>query len=280
MKLKLWPLPTSVAFIILSVLLPTESYINRGFTKWFHLVSLLYLLTQSKFLAKFQTLSGTGICLGWYATLLYDYFVYGKFFHVLYRNMPAVLTDVMVQTVPDDEFYYKIDFETPKSLGMIVLSHILDTLGHPLLTWYFWRRHKHQFGGNFDNLVTWKVILATWLFSRSWSLTHSYYNSGTFRMFYMGYDVYRIDSLDLWYPAYIVESILYLSIILWKFSRKYHSKGKTIESNDSNHTTKPTLQWSDSSLSQEDDTVISSRILSEANVNIRVTRSGRSYSMM
>jgi hypothetical protein len=244
-NVQFWPLPSFLAVGVLCYLIPPGQWLNRGFTHWFHLVSFLYFLTHSKFIEKFQALIGTSICLGWYASIIYDYLAYGNIFAILYRNMPTALTEIMVEEG-------KVNYESWESTSTMVLSHVLDFLGHPVLTYYFWCQYKKR-GGTIVNLLSWDVVAATWLFSRSWSLTHSCYNFGKPHMFYMGYDVYVIDegTLDLWYPAYVVESLVYSSIILWKLSSFSSSgTGKTISEKENTYDRKPSLRYSESSVSR------------------------------
>lgn len=242
----LWPLPMPIGIAVLCYLVPPMQWINRGFTHWFHLMSFLYALTQSQFIAKFQALIGTSICIGWYAAICYDLHKYGNFFAILYWNMPSSLTNIMVQ----DGI---VNYDTWESIGTMVLSHVLDTLAHPLLAYYFWCKHTEK-GGTVKSLLSWDVVGATWLFSRCWSWSHSYYNFGEFHMYYIGYDVYNITegTLDLWYPAYVTESILYCCITCWKLSNLAASSNKAsskLSEDESTYDRKPSLRYSDSSLS-------------------------------
>ncbi|CAJ1934352.1 unnamed protein product [Cylindrotheca closterium] len=255
----LWPLPMPIGIAVLCYLVPPMQWINRGFTHWFHLASFLYALTQSEFIRKGLALMGISICIGWYAAITMDLLKYGNFFKILYWNMPSSLTNVMVQ---DGIVHY----DTWESIGTMALSHVLDTLGHPLLTYYFWCKHTEK-GGTFKSLLSWDIVVATWLFSRTWSLSHSKYNFGEFHMYYIGYDVYKITegTLDLWYPAYITESTLYFCITCWKLSNLL--AGGTISSSsslsskedstpagklskdESTYDRQPSLRYSESSMS-------------------------------
>lgn len=242
----LWPLPMPIGIAVLCYLNPPGNWINRGFTHWFHLVSFLYALTQSEFIEKFQALIGTSICIGWYAAICYDLYKYNNFFAILYWNMPSSLTNIMVQ----DGI---VNYESWESIGTMILSHVLDTFGHPLLAYYFWRKHANK-GGTVKSLLSWDVVVATYLFSRIWSWSHSYYNFGEFNMFYIGYDVYNITegTLDLWYPAYITESILYFCIACWKISNLWISwsqQSSKLSKDQSLYEKKPSLQYSESSMS-------------------------------
>lgn len=231
---KVWPMPPFLALALLS-LLPTNCYLNRGFTVWFHLMGVFYLLTQSQFIQKFQILIGTSICLGWYAALAYEYFYHGRFMDALHKNMPQIMVNVMVKDG-------NLDFNSKQSICIMIISHVLDLLGHPLLTYYFWRKHESH-GGKLSEVFSWPVVISTYMYSRLWSFVHTYYNQGNATPFYVGFDVYVIDSLDAWYPAYISESLIFISIIFWKLF---------LEKKDSNDDSKkPDLVYSGSSVSIE-----------------------------
>lgn len=211
------PLHPSIAVAAMSYALPTGAYLNRGFTVWFHLASVLQVLTQSKFLVQMLALNGASICLGWYASLLFEFVWHGRWCHALYKNMPQVLVDSMVP----DAATGLLDFESTESLLAMGVCHVLDLLGHPLLTYYFWR--KSQRDNNYS--IAWPVVLASYCFSRCWSLVHTYHNFGKPRLWYFGFDVYTIDSLDAWYPAYIIEGMFYTGVVLYKLTQsRYRTK--------------------------------------------------------
>jgi hypothetical protein len=162
------------------------------------------------------------------------------------------------------------------------VSHVLDLLAHPLLTYYFWCRHMKHYQNQLQQsnqeicitkvirqVLTADVIIAAYLYSRIWSLTHTKYNTGQFGLWYMGFDVYIMDSLDSWYPAYIVEGIVYTTVTFWKvYDSIVFSYNKTAidakQEGISNATTsiptasqfgcdtfekKPSLLWSESTIS-------------------------------
>ena len=221
---KVWPLPSYVAVLVLAIFVPQSCYINRGFTQWFHWMSIYYGLTQSTFIERFQILSGFSICLGWYSSLVYEFLQHKRFCHPLYKNMPSIMVQYMMLVEDDNQ---NLDFVSTTSLLVMGLSHILDLLAHPLLTYYFWYRHmkRHQnenkekiglYKKAIRQILTVDVIVAAYMYSRVWSLTHTKYNTGRFGLWYMGFDVYVMDTLDSWYPAYIVEGIVYSSVALWK----------------------------------------------------------------
>jgi hypothetical protein len=176
---KVYPLPPLLAVSLLP-LVPSYFFLNRGFTQWFHWMAVLYFLCQSKFLEKFQILAGTSICLGWYASMVYEYLYHDRFMHALYNNMPPAMTNIMwiINDDNDNDHHNprQLDFTSTHSLLMMALSHALDLLGHPLLTYYFWRKHSKGGGGTLKQVLSWPVIVSTYLFSRCWSMTHTYYN--------------------------------------------------------------------------------------------------------
>lgn len=204
---KLFPIhPLAVAAAL--PFLPTSMYINRGYTVWFHLIFIAYVLTRQPFLRKFLIIQGTGITLGWYAAIHNDLRLHGRFCHILYMNMPTVMKEVMV----DQDGGIK---SSPDALVMMALSHALDTLLHPGLVYLFWRSHKAS-GGTWKGIFTWDVIVATYAFSRLWSMVHTFVNDGVVGLWYCGYDVYHINDLDSWLPAYVAESLFYVGIVLYK----------------------------------------------------------------
>lgn len=203
-------------------LLPTYCYVNRGFTQWFHWVAVVYLLTKWKFLERFQVISGISICLGWYSALCYAAIKYGQLCLILYDNMPETIKDHIFHPDTGD-----IHYESPSAQAMMIVSHVLDLLGHPLLTYYFWRRHKNNGGTAADIFLSWPVIVFSYIYSRIWSMTHMLYNYGKPGYFYIGHDIYVMQHLDCWIPAYVAESLFYATVILFKLfgSRWYKVKG-------------------------------------------------------
>jgi hypothetical protein len=259
----LWPLSPPTALVLLATVVPSYCYLNRGFTQWFHLAGIYYALTQWQFLERFQVLSGCSICLGWYASLIYEFMQHGRFCHPLYKNMPTSLMQYYLVEVDDDngsnhpQDQHSLDFESRTALLALAAAHVLDLLAHPLLTYYFWRKHLAK-GGTIKQIVSWPVIVAAYLYSRLWSLTHTKYNTGEFGLWYFGFDIYVMDSLDSWYPAYIAESCVYGSLLLWKLHDEVKSlriyKGSKTVSEKKNadkdpYDVKPQLLLSESSVS-------------------------------
>ena len=209
---KLFPIHP-LALVAALPFLPTSMYINRGYTVWFHLVSVAYVLTRQPFLRKFLIIQGTGITLGWYAAIFNDLHLHGRFCHILYMNMPAVMKEIMVER--DGGIKYSSD-----ALAMMAVSHALDTLLHPGLVYLFWRSHKLS-GGTLKSIFTWDVIVGTYALSRLWSIVHTFVNNdGVVGLWYCGYDVYHINDLDSWLPAYIAEALFYVGIVLYKFCER------------------------------------------------------------
>mmetsp|Transcript_11089 Transcript_11089/g.18500 ORF Transcript_11089/g.18500 Transcript_11089/m.18500 type:complete len:264 (-) Transcript_11089:1066-1857(-) len=217
---KLYPVHP-LALVAALPLLPTSTYINRGYTVWFHLVSVAYVLTRLPFLRKFLILQGTGITLGWYAAIYNDLHLHGRFCHILYMNMPTVMKVVMVDL--DGGIKYSSD-----SMMMMALSHALDTILHPGLVYLFWRSHIAS-GGTLKSIFAWDVIVATYVFSRLWSIVHTFANDGVVGLWYCGYDVYHINDLDSWLPAYVAESIFYAGIVIYKVLERRRQCGRNGE---------------------------------------------------
>ena len=229
-SIQLFPLHPSIAVAAMAYFLPSWCYLNRGFTVWFHLATILQVLTQSKFLVKVLALTGASICLGWYASLAYEFFYHGRWCHALYKNMPTILVNQMVHKNDSGA----LDFESTHSLVAMAICHLLDFLGHPILACYFWakiqkdEKHCSQNNKKTSNRLTieWPVILSSYCFSRCWSLVHTHHNFGKAGLFYFGFDVYVIDDLDAWYPAYIVESLFYGTLVVWKLTHTKHKESQ------------------------------------------------------
>jgi len=150
------PLPL-LAILPLLPLLPTSSYLNRGYTVWFHLCSLAYIPTRSAFLRKFLILQGFAIRTGWYAAIINEYVSDGNFCHALYRNMPERIVNGIVHE--HDDGYDML--HTYMAWGYKFLSHVLDILGHPTIVYIFWRVHK-SYGETWRDVLSWPVIIAAW----------------------------------------------------------------------------------------------------------------------
>lgn len=211
----LWPMLTQ----------PTYCFLNRGYTQWFHWNAVLYMtITRPcRWHAEFLALQGLTVTLGWYASLCYDGLMHGRFAHILYWNMPARMTVYMLS--PDDA---SIVYNAV-SIAVMGLAHALDTLGHPVLAYYFWKQSTPPRDINNNNNTetsifarfSWSTLICSYLLSRVWSITHTWYNHGKPSLFYFGYDVYTILDRDcwmagLWLPAYITEGVVYVVWVLGK----------------------------------------------------------------
>ena len=253
-------LPAWLLFTLLFLFLPTQVYINRGYTQWFHGLSLLFpLCRDDDWFARFLAVQGFSITAGWYASLLTEWFLHGRFAHILYLNMPDLMKQfMMIQDTKDGaariyhwawwSSFTTTPTTTTESLGTLigsdvikVLSHGLDLVGHPLLTYYYWR-YCWRRGHDWHSITTWSVCVATYALSRIWSWAHCRHNyhdpseepgqdmqNGALEWwqhdwFYFGYHVYVIppDSLHLWLPAYVTEGLLYLTVLLYKILYRWH----------------------------------------------------------
>ena len=110
----------------------------------------------------------------------------------------------------------EINYESTSAWSMMALAHALDLLGHPLLTYFFWRRHKENNGTATDVFLSWPVILSSYFFSRLWAMTHLVYNYGRPGIFYIGSDIYTMEHMDCWIPAYVAESVFYALLVAYK----------------------------------------------------------------
>ena len=144
---------------------PSWFYINRGFTVWFHLGSVLQILTQSKFFTKVLSVSGISIYLGGYASQFFEVLYHSRFFDALYKIMPVALVDQIV-----DAETGVVDFRSTHSLIAILICNVFDIMGHPLLAYYFWNKSRKDREQNKGSFLAWPVILSAYCFSRCWSV--------------------------------------------------------------------------------------------------------------
>lgn len=198
--------------------------INRGYTQWFFWLSVVQLFAGRRYrqlyLHRFLALMGTSICMGWYAALTYDYVRHGRMGHILYRNMP--FSEHMMDGSNSGDHLTIVE----GALGWKLLSHVLDTLGHPVLTYYYWSRcATYQ-----EVLGDWNTIIPTLLLSRFWSWWHCYQNFGDVtKLWYFGYDVYVVTDLDGWLPAYLAEGTFYAAVVAHKLLSSSSSITKRAE---------------------------------------------------
>mmetsp|Transcript_2022 Transcript_2022/g.2821 ORF Transcript_2022/g.2821 Transcript_2022/m.2821 type:complete len:308 (-) Transcript_2022:263-1186(-) len=221
-----WPI-SPLAMACLLPLIPSHLYVNAGYTKWFHIMSFCYLMTQNAWLSKFVALMGTTVTLGWWASIMYDLYKNGRFGHILLWNMPSSMTAVML-----DE-NNQVRYNTNERLAVILLSHLLDTLAHPALALYFWKLNQFKV----SNVLTWSIVISTYCLSRTWSMFHNYHNDGAFKLHYIGHDVYKIydDNAEnlpgMWIPAYVMEGACYVVIVMFKlFWEKKNNRRASVAS--------------------------------------------------
>eukprot|EP00977_Amphora_coffeiformis_P013107 scaffold3364_cov161-Amphora_coffeaeformis.AAC.2 len=189
-------------------------------------------------------MQGLTVTLGWYASLLYDWYVNGRFAHILYWNMPESMTQHMIN---EQAVIYN-----PASMSVMCLAHLFDTLGHPVLAYYFWRRSAPKTNDlpksfTWTCRCSWSVLICSYLLSRIWSLVHTWHNQGHPALFYFGYDVYTILDREcwmegLWLPAYVTEAVVYAAFVVGKL---FLEPQTTVVS-----TTKPSLDRIPSTLLQ------------------------------
>ena len=175
MMKKIWPVSPWVIVSLLP-LLPTSYYLNRGYTKWFHLLCVVYFLTRAPFLRKVLILQGFGICIGWYTAIIYDYLAEGTWCHTLYRNMPDSMIVFMIQEDESCEGFTSTTWGNTTDNGVIghgdnsssaqqqqdcvpsyqvvdtftaiimkLLSHILDIFAHPGILYLLCKIHTQQY---------------------------------------------------------------------------------------------------------------------------------------
>lgn len=228
-----WPVSP---WLILSLLplMPTDCFLNRGFTLWFNWGVLAFFFTRSEKLCQVLAIQGASVCLGWYASVAMELVWQGTFFHLLYENSPQMLRDEIMEN--------GIVLYTSKALVMRTVVHFFDLVAHPLLAWWCWRKMRSsQFNA--------PSIIVSYAISRSWSLLHSYYNQGHLRLHYVGHDIYNVHDLRLWYPAYIAEYLWHGYLLYEVCMRRSQScKKKAIDRLDSKP---PLLTQSESGLSVE-----------------------------
>ena len=205
--LLLWPL-NPIVLIFIAPFLPNRLYLNRGYTVWYHLITLSYLLTNKEPLRRFLIMQGSAISLGWYAAMINDVCLHGRFAHMLYMNMPRFMKTAMV-----DETGHV--FYTYNSVAYMAVSHVFDTFLHPGIVFLLYKAHCRA-GGKFRDILSWNVIFATFAMSRLWSFVHTHHNQGEIGAWYFGYDVYHIHTLDCWMPAYITEGACIAAAIIYK----------------------------------------------------------------
>jgi hypothetical protein len=222
-KIRFWPVHP-IFILIIAPFVPSSFYLNRGYTVWYNLTTIVYLLTNIEPLRRFLIVQGVGICAGWYAAMANDVISHGRFAHILYMNMPPSMKYEMVDA-SGNVFY------TYNSLLYMGISHMLDTLLHPGIAYLLYKAHRKA-GGTLDDVLSWKILGATQAMSRIWSIVHTKHNTGRIGAWYFGYDIYDLHDLDCWMPAYVAEIVMFTIMIGFKLLKnrnikKQEVKGKT-----------------------------------------------------
>ncbi|CAB9512721.1 expressed unknown protein [Seminavis robusta] len=217
---RFFPLHPLAALAIMP-LLPTWLFLNRGYTQWFHWCFVFYMVTGGKleWWRRFLVIQGAEISMGWYAAVVYEYVWHSRFCHILYNNMPPSMKAEML--VNGSMASGGIITNNPTAIANITLSHIIDILAHPLLTFLVYKIHRSK-GGTIRSLMQWDILVSTYALSRLYSCTHLYHNQGKVGLFYYGYEVYNIDNVNAYTPAYIAEAGFYVALICYKLYHQWN----------------------------------------------------------
>jgi len=140
------------------------------------------------------------------------FFRHSRFFDILYKNMPLSFLSVM--TNGKGEIVY-----TTSSLCLMAFSHVLDTFLHPGVTYLLWRAHCRS-GGSLQSIITWPLLISTFLMSRFWSIFHIYYNYRRLGLYYIGDDIYKLNNQDAYIYAYTAEGIFFLMLACSKILKR------------------------------------------------------------
>lgn len=225
---QLWPV-SPLLLIAVFPLLPTSYYLNRGYTIWYHWVAVVYALTCSPFVRSLLILQGCSVSAGWYTAILFDYVLHNTVFLTLYKNTPLALRKLMLDdTGPLRPHTGQLRTDSPilRAAAMVV-AHLCDALAHPGLAYGMWRLHCRANGqdkaANSDfkrnhlaAALTLPVIGTSFALCRVWCLVHTAYNQEITSLYYMGHDVYNLDHLQGWLPAYAAEAVVHgLALFYW-----------------------------------------------------------------
>lgn len=231
---QLWPLPLWLVIAAIPFL-PSYCFINRGYTQWFHWCAFAFLLTQNKVLCKFIAIQGLLINVGWYCTLLTDYFCNDRLLHILYRNMPELLGQFII-----DPSYGNITGQnvvllpnTPSCVLSQVIAFSLDLVLHPLLCYYFWRRNDSKW----HRICTWKILGFALVLSRIWSLTHNWWHYEEIGFYYFGTEVYKVApaSEPLWMAAYVGEAVTTTVLVTGKLWLAWKARKEQVDNRSKKH---------------------------------------------
>lgn len=215
----LWPI-SPVTLALLFPLLPTSLYLNKGYTTWYHIITIAYLLTQKESIRRFLIVQGFGVSVGWYGAMVNELYHHGRFAHILYMNVPPFMKAEMVDAA--GRVFY-----TQESLIYMLISHVLDILLHPGIAYLMYKGHRKS-GRRVDNIITWNIVLSAFAVSRLWSAVHTLYNQGILRGWYFGHDVYHFHDLSPYMAAYVAEGIFFAGIAVYKLSK--HGKTRLFQS--------------------------------------------------
>jgi len=170
--------------------------------------------------------------------------------------MPESIMFYMIKETESESSY--IILNTYTAMAMKILTHILDTVGHPGLAYLFYRLHCSEFRTNDDNnssvwrdILSWEVIVTSWHLSRLWSMVHTYYNFGEVKLWYYGHDIYKLNNLNAYFIAYVAEGICFVVAILYRlhWDRDDDKKNRCIENIVSVKDKPPKLVHSESAVS-------------------------------
>ena len=123
----------------------------------------------------------------------------------------------------------------------MLVAHALDTLGHPILAYYFWQKSSSTSDSKTPtsiwNRFSWSILFSTFALSRFWSALHTWHNTNgmQFSLFYFGYDVYTImdrqaSLIWFWMPAYLMEGLVYAVLVMGKLWYGYYASKKSSHS--------------------------------------------------
>lgn len=229
---RLWPVSPWL-LIALFPLLPTSFYLNRGYTIWYRWVAIVYGLTCRPFLRSVLILQGFSVSLGWYSAILVDYALHNTVFVTLYKNTPIAVRKFMFEDNGLRRPHtgdLRTDSPKLRAVAMLV-AHVCDALAHPGLAYCMWRLHcraqnqrdvtrsksKMQ---HLASALTLPVIGVSFSLCRIWSLVHTAYNQEIASFYYFGHDIYNLDHLDGWLPAYIAEAVAHgAALCFWASAR-------------------------------------------------------------
>ncbi|GMI44085.1 hypothetical protein TrCOL_g9304 [Triparma columacea] len=165
------------------------------------------------------TVMGLTVCLGWYASLVYEYIFHGRFFDILYDNAAVLFS-----------FDLSEDCGSKCVLGKKILTNIVDFIAHPLPLFFLLRSNRSMDLSKFNSPAS---TISAFILSRSWSIFHNVFNmgfSGHSYLWYCDRHVYNLVHLEGWTAAYAAETaaFVYLGWDLWR-RRNKHDKEEDVE---------------------------------------------------